>query len=447
MTSHHHNILIIGAGLSGLSAAIHAHKQGISNIKVLEASEAVGGRVRTDVVNGFKLDRGFQVFLTSYPEAKMVLNYEALKLKPYLKGARIRKDGTFHTVLDPLSHPLRALSSAATPIGEISDKLHVPFFVNNVKKENWTEHFESNNPFMDQSTLLHLQQLGFSDTMIADFFKPFFSGVFLEDALETPAQQFRFLFDMFAKGEATLPAEGMQAIPTQMMSTLPEGTVAFNQSVKAIQAPTSNDAPWHIQTESGDTYTANTVVMSAPELAQCVEGVTINTPETPQWKATTCYYFSATTSPLKEAILVLNAESTTTTTSNTIRINNVTVPSLLQPSYAPDGQHLISVSTLGANPNEVPESITTQLKDWFGSQADSWTHLNTQIIHKALPDLSGETLAKNMANTQHLKLADQSGGLYQCGDTTTNPSINGAMASGRLVIEEILKNAKTLELV
>ncbi len=430
-----YDLIIIGAGLAGLSAAMHAHKHDKSFI-VLEANANVGGRVATSVVDGYTIDHGFQVFLTSYPEAEALLDYDALELKPFLKGARIRKNGQFHTVLDPLAHPWQALSSATTPIREISDKVHIPFFVNNVKKENWLEHFEANSPFTPQSTLQHLEQLGFSDAMIDDFFKPFFSGVFLENELSTPAQQFRFLFDMFAKGEATLPQKGMQAIPEQMKNTLPENSVHCNQRVQSIQKNSTQH--WDVLTQSGERYSGNTVIISTPAHQQPqIDGVTLPNTPTPTWKATTCYYFSADASPLTKPVLVLNAEAPEANVTDPI--NSVTVPTLLQPSYAPKGKHLISVSTLGCNPDTPSDYLTTQLTNWFGKQATSWTHITTQVIKHALPLLTGDTLAEQANTTSHLKLAE---GLYQCGDATTNPSINGAMASGRLVIEAIAADVK-----
>lgn len=83
-----HDVLIIGAGLAGLCSARRLISRGIS-VLILEASDGVGGRIRTDLVDGFRLDRGFQVFLTSYPEARKVLDYEALQLKPFLPGAMV----------------------------------------------------------------------------------------------------------------------------------------------------------------------------------------------------------------------------------------------------------------------------------------------------------------------------------------------------------------------
>ena len=110
------DVLIVGAGLSGLCCARKLQQQGIRCL-ILEASDGVGGRVRTDIVDGFRLDRGFQVFLTSYPEAKSILDYEELDLKPLLPGALVRYRGRFHELTDPWRRPLSAIRSLFSPIG------------------------------------------------------------------------------------------------------------------------------------------------------------------------------------------------------------------------------------------------------------------------------------------------------------------------------------------
>ena len=108
------DVLIVGAGLAGLSCALRLNLKGVSCL-VLEASDDVGGRLRTDCVEGFQLDRGFQVLLTAYPEAKLTLDYEALNLRYLIPGARVRYAGDFYDVVEPWRHPWRAILNRLKP--------------------------------------------------------------------------------------------------------------------------------------------------------------------------------------------------------------------------------------------------------------------------------------------------------------------------------------------
>src|SRR6478672_5281074 len=109
-------VLIVGAGLAGLACARRLREIGITFL-IVEASDGVGGRVHTDTVSGFRLDRGFQVLLTAYPEAQRLLDYRALELKPFTRGALIRYQGRFHRFVDPRRRPLTGLTALAGPIG------------------------------------------------------------------------------------------------------------------------------------------------------------------------------------------------------------------------------------------------------------------------------------------------------------------------------------------
>lgn len=119
------NTAIIGAGISGLSCASTLQKSGFSDFLVLESGENVGGRVYTDAVDGYLLDRGFQVFIDSYPEAKSLFDYKDLQLKSFLPGAMVHFQDKFHLVSDPLRRPTDLLPSLISPIGSLPDKVKV----------------------------------------------------------------------------------------------------------------------------------------------------------------------------------------------------------------------------------------------------------------------------------------------------------------------------------
>lgn len=116
--------VVVGAGLAGLAAARQIKSRGRSVI-VIEAQDGVGGRVRTDKVDGFLLDRGFQVLLTAYPELKTQIDMSALDLKMFSSGALVMRDGKPSVVTDPFREPKRAAATVFAPIGSLTDKLRV----------------------------------------------------------------------------------------------------------------------------------------------------------------------------------------------------------------------------------------------------------------------------------------------------------------------------------
>src|SRR5947209_7282446 len=127
----HPDVLIVGAGLAGLGCATRLKQIGVP-FQILEASDGIGGRLRTDLVDGFRLDRGFQVLLTAYPEAKRVLDLDELKLGKFYPGALVRKGGTFHRLAHPLRKPLAGVGSLFAPIGTLRDKLRLADFAERV---------------------------------------------------------------------------------------------------------------------------------------------------------------------------------------------------------------------------------------------------------------------------------------------------------------------------
>jgi phytoene dehydrogenase-like protein len=403
------SVLIVGAGVAGLTCARYLQRRGIAST-LLEASDGVGGRVRTDRVEGFTLDRGFQIFLTSYPEAKRILDYDALDLKSFVSGAKIRLGGTFTTLANPFEGG-SVWAALRSPVGSLDDKLRV-------LRQIWQVEDESDEGFFrhpDRTTLDYLRDFGYSEAMIERFFQPFFGGVFLEaDSLETSSNFFRFVFKHFYQGQAALPAAGIGAIPDQLYAALPPGTVQTGVRVRHVE----NN---RVTLDSGETLTAEHVVLAVD--AGAADRL-LGTEPTREFRSTTCTYFAAPRSPLDEKILVLNPNRQSV-------VHNLCVPSDVAPGYAPAGQALISVSTQGldvVDGTRLAEKIKQELVDWFGPEVKNWRHLRSYHLPEALPAYGPG------AGEHALKLGER---LYQCGDQTAYPSLNAAMGTGRKVAELI----------
>ena len=396
-------ITIIGAGIAGLTCAKYLKDKGIEAL-VLEASDAVGGRVRTDEIDGFKLDRGFQVFLTSYPEAEKLLNYNDLNFKKLPSGARIRNGNDFFVMPNPLKDILSAPQALFSPVGGIFDKLKILQL--NVETRNAAEP----NTRPDKTTIEFLKKFGYSQTMIQRFFVPFFSGVFLEKKLETNSSFFKFLFSMFSKGDVAIPENGMQAIPDQIARHISGDKIRLNTPVLKTEGTT-------IYLENGKTIEAEKIVLATDaKTAAKLLGEDSKT----EFNGTACLYFESD-EPLSidgKPYLIIN--------SNADEIINHILPiSDVSPSYAPAKKTLISVSVVG-NREVTTEEIQTELVKWFGNKI-VWRHLKTYKIPEALPQFFNGSETEN-----NLKISET---LYRCGDYTAYPSLNAAMKTGRQVAQ------------
>ena len=207
MNKQEYKIHVIGAGISGLIAAKVLEDHGYFPM-VIEASDRVGGRVKTDVVNGYQLDHGFQVLLTAYPAAQKYLDFKSLDLQKFVPGAAICKAGKQTILGDPLRDISLLFSTLFSGIGNFSDKLNILKLNTRLKNKTLADIFSEK----EKTTLAYLQDVGFSADMIDQFFKPFFSGIFLEPDLNTSSRMFEFVYKMFGEGYAALPKSGIEAI-------------------------------------------------------------------------------------------------------------------------------------------------------------------------------------------------------------------------------------------
>lgn len=406
------DVLVVGAGVSGLVAAAELKRRGYS-VLVLEASDGVGGRVRTDAVDGYLMDRGFQVLLTAYPEARRCLDYAALDLKEFEPGAIIRQKGKFHRVADPMRRIRKILGSAFAPIGTPADKL----LVAELRGELLGMEIDQILSEPEESTLANLREYGFSEKIIERFFRPFLGGIFLDPELKTSARMFHFVYRMFAQGMAAIPNGGMQAIPRQLASRLDEGSIRFDAPVQHV---------WEggVLLESGEELQAGMVVVACDpaHAARLLPEAGIRT----AMRGVECLYFAAADAPIGDRYLVLNGEGNGP-------INNLCVPSVIAPGYAPPGHHLVSVTVLhpAASQDQLLHDVRQQLRDWFGENANAWEFLRSYHIEQALPDQSLEHGGVSMGAVRVRP------GLYVCGDHRGTASLNGAMLSGRRAAEAI----------
>lgn len=405
--------IIVGGGIAGLCCAAELHARGKSFV-IVEATDRVGGRIATDEVDGFKLDRGFQVFLTAYPEAKRVLDYAALQLREFEPGALVHVGGKLQRLSDPWRRPKHLLATAMSSAASLNDKMKI----GDLRKHVCAGSIEDIYSRPELSTRDALVRFGFSDTIIHRFFQPFLGGVFLEHELATSTRMFEFVFRMFSEGSAAIPADGMQAIPKQIADGLPPDSIRLNSKVNNIEEQ-------RVTLEDGEVLTAPAIVLATANPEACDLGEV----EKRKGCGVTCIYFATDKAPIDEGILVLNGEKEGP-------INNLCFPNLVADSYAPAGKSLVSATVLGADHDDsIADDVKLQMATWFGGGTSTYRHLKTYRIPFALP-----SQAKLDPLQKSPFLRD---GLYRCGDDCDTGSINGAMASGRRAAEALLASQRT----
>lgn len=405
------DVIVVGAGLAGLATAIELQAAG-REVLVVEASDGPGGRVRTDLVDGYRLDRGFQILLTAYPEAKRMLDYKALKLKSFLPGALVRTgtgasagsgsgDG-FARLGDPFRRPADLLPTMRAPVGSIIDKARILQFRQSANRGSIDELWQRDETTARQ----RLDDLGFSSKMIEGFMRPLFAGITLDAELSGSSRTLEFVFRMLSSGEAAVPADGMGEIARQLADRVGDH-IRYDSPVHKVAADS-------VVLADGDVLSANSVVVAT----DASSAAALTSLEDRAWNGVTSVWFSADRAPIDEPIIALNG-------TGAGPINNLAVMSNVSANYAPNGKHLIVVSTpsidSSGSSGDLVASMETQLASWF-PDAPGWERLRVDEIPHAQPAHPPGTDRSIAA-----RLAD---GVLVAGDHRTDPSINGALLSG-----------------
>jgi phytoene dehydrogenase-like protein len=429
---HEADCIVVGGGLAGLACCRELLRRGRS-VVLVEASGRLGGRVATESVDGFRVDRGFQVYLDAYPEGKRQLDLAALRLGGFEPGAIVAEGRRLRTIADPWKRPLTAIRGVWQGVIGPGDALRMARLRANVLRALRAGRLDPTVQSVGASTRAELARLGFSEAFVKRFFVPFFGGVFLERELATSADVFRFSFAMFASGRACLPYGGMDAIPRQLAACLPPDSIRMGIPADAVE-------PGCVRLADGSTLRAAGVVVAtsrasaAALLPERFRGAWAGRRD----KATTLVAFAAPRSPLPRATILVVA-------SGEGPIDNLTVPSDVAGGYAPPGSHLVCVSVREdrwpaphpprASDEPLREAIRGQAEGWFGETVRQWRHLTTIRVAGALPDESPEARGLRPSSSR------LTAGLFLCGDHCSTASINGALESGRACARDVAAEA------
>ncbi|TCP25093.1 flavin-dependent amine oxidoreductase [Tenacibaculum skagerrakense] len=407
----HQNIYIIGAGISGLIVALELEKNGYHST-IIEASDSVGGRVKTDVYEGYQLDHGFQVLLTSYPAAQKYFNYEELELQKFLPGAVIYENNTSSILGDGFRCFDLLFSTLTTSKVTFGDKLKI-LKLNRILKNKTLQDIFSKE---ETTTLQYLKNFGFSQKAICNFFAPFFSGIFLETTLSTSSRMFEFVYKMFGTGYAALPKAGIAAIPNQLKNKLKSTTFLFNTKVASVEKGL-------IKLSNGDVLGSNMTIIATDS-----SSLLSNRKSTKQeWKSCQTLYFETKKRTITKPLIGLLANEFSL-------INNIFYTTSIANNNSSE-KELLSVTVVrdhNLHETLLIKEVIRELKEFCG--IDVLRFVKMYDIPKALPKL--ESL-KYAPTKETIEVNDS---IILAGDQLCNGSLNAAMLSGELAAKVALEN-------
>lgn len=401
-------VVVVGAGLAGLSAARRLHEAG-RDVIVIEAGDGVGGRVRTDVVDGYRLDRGFQVLLTAYPEFDRQFDAAALDVRCFAPGAMVWDGSRMSRVGDPLRRPRTTVSTVASNVGSVGDKLRLLRQRVRLQRAD-PRHLLRGD---DIATVEALRQEGFSERMIDRFFVPLVGGIQLDPSLQTSRRMFDVIQRCLLVGDVGVPNEGMGALSDQLASHVPGDRIHLNRAVESVGPGTV--------TVAGHSIGADRVVVATdgPSAAGLLDLPAVES------NPATCVWFAADTPPITNPFVVLDASGNGPTA-------NIAVMTNVAPGYAPDGTALIAVALPGLFDPDTEAGARQQVRSIWGAQVDGWRALRTDAIAHGQPRQHPPFSPK-----QRVALGD---GVFVCGDHRDTASIQGALYSGRRCAEAVLSS-------
>jgi phytoene dehydrogenase-like protein len=413
-------IIIAGAGLAGLACATRLQEAGLEWL-LLEAAGGPGGRVATEVTpEGFRLDRGFQVLLDSYPAARRLLDWDALQPRYFQSGALLAGAESTEVLLNPLRHPGSLPSSLTSRSFSLREKITLGAFT------GW-QMIRSDESLLAKATgfsaLEELRRIGLDGDILEKFLRPFFAGVFLDNDLGTDSSVLRYDLKKFALGRALLPAMGMGEIPGQLASRLPRGRQRYGAAVSSLEF--SEGKVRAVCLEDGERIECRDLVLATGEMAtRALLGLPAEGGR--PWSEVTTLYFTGKEELYQGGMLVLPEGRNRlvrhfTDLTNTAR------------EYAPQGHRLLSATILqppAGDSGDLIRRARSEIEGIFPAFAD-WEFLKEVRVPHALP-WQGPGFQRLQPTRR------PAANLWLAGDQVAHASIDSALASGLRSADEVI---------
>jgi phytoene dehydrogenase-like protein len=414
MTFDDTDVLVVGAGLAGLRCAGVLAKAG-RDVRVWEASDAIGGRVRTDVIDGFRCDRGFQVLNPAYPELKRAVDVSALHLQPFGAGVAVRRLDDAALWVHPLRSPTKVPAMLTGGGLGIKDIVAVGRWAAGALRPGTLKAAGR----ADSSLRAALDDAGVSGEL-RRVIDRFLAGVLLEDTGSTSNAFALLLVRMFALGVPALPADGMQALPRQLARGV-DGSITLQRRVVELVRDGSG---WRASDGTHGIRARHVVVATDPVTAARFTGAPV-----PQMRGVVTDWWAADDVPAGPPMLWVDGRP------DPGPVLNTAVMSLAAPTYAPAGRHLIAASALLTEDGGAPAEpvLRAHAADILGADQKQWSLVTRHVVPHALP-----AQPPPLSVRQGVRIGD---GMWVCGDHRDTASIQGALVSGRRTAETILRAA------
>jgi phytoene dehydrogenase-like protein len=409
-------VAVVGGGLAGLVAARTLADRG-RDVTLFERRATVGGRVRSREVEGFTLDRGFQVLFTAYPAVQRELDLDALDLRSFPPGATLARPDERSVLSDPFGDPGALTATLFNREVTTRDKLRVLSLRRDLSKKSVEEIFDGPDTTIEE----YLADRGFSRKFRENFVAPFYGGITLDRSLSTSSHVFEYTFKMLSEGRTAVPAGGMGAIPDQLAGRARAAGATLEPDTRVEAVEPTGDGGVTVETRGETVGAEAAIVATDPPAARELTGVE-SIPTTARSCVTQHFSLPGRQTLSGGKRLLLNAANETP--------NQVAVMSAVAPEYAPQGQQLLSATFLGeqsAGDGELADRVRAALAAWFPeNRFENLDLLATDRIEFAQFD-------QPSGFREGLPAVDAPDGpVYLAGDYTNWSSIQGAMESGRI---------------
>jgi phytoene dehydrogenase-like protein len=384
-------------------------------VTLFERNDDVGGRVRSRDVDGFTLDRGFQVLFTAYPAAQRELDLHALDLREFTPGATIVRPGQRSTLSDPLRDPKALTATLFNREITLLDKLRILSLRRDLSAKSPAEALDDDDVTIEQ----FLRRRGFSRQFRDHFVAPFYGGITLDRSLSSSRAIFEYTFKMLSQGRTVIPADGMGAIPAQLADRATATGASIETGTRVEDVAADGDGAT-VETPGETVEAEAAIVATDPPTAQELTGID-SIPTTARSCVTQHFALPPSQHLDSGKRLLLNAAND--------RPNQVAPMSAVAPGLTPGREQLLSATFLGeqeADDRELAEEVRDALTSWFPeNQFGGLELLTTDRIKFA-------QFAEPPGFRADLPAVDAPDGeIYLAGDYTSWSSIQGAMESGR----------------